>query len=1036
MRALRLTMNAFGPFKHKQHVDFTELGEESIFLITGPTGAGKTSIFDAMCFALYGRASGTDRDQDTLKSHFATPEETTYVEFEFMLRGKHYRIVRHPKQMKKKERGEGFKEEPTRADFYILQNGEKRLMASKIKEVNEMVEELLRLDYEQFRKMIMIPQGEFRRLISENSKEREEILQKIFRTYFYSELTDHFRSAAKGLESKINEFDWKITQEIENVQWEEPPEDEKLPAAVVKDLEVLIQKQKIAVEKTEEKHAELQAKTEQASDTYHKAQGVEELFREKSSLIEEQKGLTSKAVEIKDIEKQIELAQKALEVKPYERQLKERKEESVKLQKLVEQRGKLRKELEAKSNLMTEKYKEEREKESERESLKEQLKHNQQLRDKLDEYLNLKKQVKENEQSLRVKEEQKQQFTKKKNELEHQKEKMSEVMAEEREITKALYEEKQKLTDLERTLKNAERLFAEWRKLLDLRKHFDNLRKEARQEEKLRDSAKAKYEQVVEALQQNHAYHLAAQLTPGGFCPVCGSLEHPSLAEKPEEIPSNENIDQLKREYEKYEKLYLNKHEQMTTAKVRGTSQRELVESIKEESKDLKVEELTSEVIQEKLEKLRQNYQQTKSTVNSWQKKLAEVEETGEKLKEIEAQLATAIQQEEACVNELLKVKEGKVSLEAQVKYYESQYQFPEESALGMEQIVQHTKQKLKKALESWQSIQQQYQETSEHLQRAATEERESERQLKQAFGTLENKKIEHDQTLRHFGFSDEEDYQKALLEPGEIQKLKDQTDQYYRRKTAVEDRLQSLEDKIKDVSRPDLKRLYEAWQQVKQEALTVQQQVSEQLLQFKHNEKIYANLQQLIQQQEKVAKDYYDLAEISNLAKGDNPLRLSLERYVLASYLDEILLQANLRLDQMSDHRYQLIRSEQIAKRGAQSGLDLEVIDHHTGQTRSVRTLSGGEGFKASLSLALGMADVVQAHSGGVQLDTLFIDEGFGTLDEVSLEQAINCLRSLQDGNRMLGVISHVQQLKEEIPAKLQVYPSSSGSSVQFSFQ
>lgn len=154
-----------------------------------------------------------------------------------------------------------------------------------------------------------------------------------------------------------------------------------------------------------------------------------------------------------------------------------------------------------------------------------------------------------------------------------------------------------------------------------------------------------------------------------------------------------------------------------------------------------------------------------------------------------------------------------------------------------------------------------------------------------------------------------------------------------------------------------------------------------------------------------------------------------------MASFLDEILSQANIRLDRMTEYRYQLIRSGQVAKQGAQSGLDLEVLDHHTGQQRSVKTLSGGEGFKASLSLALGLADVVQAHAGGIQMDTLFIDEGFGTLDETSLQQAIDCLKDLQDSNRLLGIISHVPHLKDEIHAKLEITPSPRGSTLAFSF-
>src|SRR5690606_15485041 len=152
------------------------------------------------------------------------------------------------------------------------------------------------------------------------------------------------------------------------------------------------------------------------------------------------------------------------------------------------------------------------------------------------------------------------------------------------------------------------------------------------------------------------------------------------------------------------------------------------------------------------------------------------------------------------------------------------------------------------------------------------------------------------------------------------------------------------------------------------------------------------SNLVDVVNKIRELEEDYYIVGSLADLSSGNNALRLSFERYVLASFLDEILIQANIRLDRMTDHRYHFIRSGEVAKRGAQSGLDLEVMDHHTGITRSVRTLSGGEGFKAALSLALGLADVVQAHAGGVQLDTLFIDEGFGTLDEISLQQAIDC--------------------------------------------
>ena len=204
--------------------------------------------------------------------------------------------------------------------------------------------------------------------------------------------------------------------------------------------------------------------------------------------------------------------------------------------------------------------------------------------------------------------------------------------------------------------------------------------------------------------------------------------------------------------------------------------------------------------------------------------------------------------------------------------------------------------------------------------------------------------------------------------------------------------------------------------------------------LKIEHHKRVKTRLVELLNEKKELEADYFDVGELAKLARGDNPLRLSFERYVLSSFLDEILFQANIRLDQMTEHRYQLKRSDKTAKRGAQSGLDIEVIDYYTGMERSVKTLSGGEGFKAALSLALGMADVVQAHSGGVELDTLFIDERFGTLDELSLEQALQCLSDLQKGNRMLGIISHVSKLKEEIKAQLQIESSHTGSKVSLS--
>ncbi len=287
---------------------------------------------------------------------------------------------------------------------------------------------------------------------------------------------------------------------------------------------------------------------------------------------------------------------------------------------------------------------------------------------------------------------------------------------------------------------------------------------------------------------------------------------------------------------------------------------------------------------------------------------------------------------------------------------------------------------------------------------------------------------------LEKYGFPDIASYQNARLNEENMRKLEAEVIQFKEYYQFTNQRMEELEELLRGKTAPDLTLLREELNKLEVEKHTVMQRKQAIELEYQQLLKVKDKLIGLQSEYQKIANQYYDIGELADLARGgENSKKLSFERYVLATFLDEILLQANVRLDRMTDHRFQLLRSEELAKRGAQSGLDLEVLDHFTGRKRSVRTLSGGEGFKAALSLALGMADIIQSHAGGVQLDTLFIDEGFGTLDEVSLEQAIECLKDLQQDHRVIGVISHVSQLKEEIKAKLTIDSSNEGSIASF---
>ncbi|MFC7060387.1 AAA family ATPase [Halobacillus seohaensis] len=1038
MKALHLVLNAFGPFKQKQTIDFSQLGEESIFLVTGPTGAGKTTIFDAMCFALYGRASGTDRDQDTLKSHFAADTDTTYVDFSFMLRGKQYRIERMPKQWKKKERGEGYKEEPTRAQLYIMSNGEERLIASKIKEVNDTVEELLSLDYDQFRKMIMIPQGEFRKLISENSKEREDILQKIFHTHFFSQLSEHFKDLTKSLEKQMEQYQWKLDQEIEKIHWlpDEESTGEEDPQIIRNRLEKTLNEQSIRKKSEEEELSKLSKSTEEAQENYHKAKSIEDLFAEQEKLRNEQAELSNQQSHYNHLSEMIELAKQANEVKPVEQQVEERNRDVVKLEQDFLEQKQFRTKVEEEYKQLLASYEKESSKEEEREQLKEDVKRKEEMREKLDQLFKLQKQLNDMENKQSNIQDRLNKISKSKKEKQLEKENLTDLSSKEREITSQVYDTKEKLDDAKRSLDQTTRLKKEWETLQQLRTKYQTLKEEATTFFERKEKAKAQYDEAVEQLKQHRAYHLAIDLTTEQACPVCGSTNHPSVAEKPDGVKSNEEMDRLKKSYEHYEQKYTSKHEEMTTARAQGTSQKQLVDTLLNDLTEQIEGELSTEMILEAFTRIEKWITKLQETWEMTNKQLNKIHEATDTLAKLEDNLNQLIEQEEELNKHHNQLLQEKVAIQTQLENLKNTYAFDTMDAQEMADKVAEAEKAYQQATEKWEQVQKGFKVKSDQFQQARTKEEELNRYLDQTKKILEEKKKEFKETLDQFNFSSEETYRKALMKSDDISQSIERLNTYNQRKGIIQERLSELSVKLKEETRPALNQMLAIWEEQKQQTYQKQEVVNEMNMVFKQNTTVLSSIDKLMNEQKEFAHQYYDLAELSNLARGDNPLKLSLERYVLASYLDEILVQANIRFDQMSDHRYQLLRSDGVAKRGAQSGLDLEVIDHHTGQKRSVRTLSGGEGFKASLSLALGMADVVQSHAGGVQLETLFIDEGFGTLDEVSLEQAIGCLRSLQDGNRMLGIISHVSQLKEEIPAKLQIHSGQEGSSVEFTFQ
>ncbi|SHN18822.1 AAA family ATPase [Gracilibacillus kekensis] len=1031
MRALELELTAFGPYKNKQQIDFTQLGDEPIFLVTGPTGAGKTTIFDAICFSLYGKASGTERDQDAFRSHFAPLSELTTVTFTFELHQKKYRITRSPKQQKPKARGEGYTEEVASASLYREnENNQWELLVSKIKEVNETIEEMIGLDYEQFKKMIMIPQGEFRRLISENSKEREEVLQKIFRTYFYKDMTDKLKDKAKALKEQMEKLEWQYNQEKD-----------KLPEGYVdeeSEQEVNVQLENQLTELSEQREnlkADFNNVANQLSslqEKYYYQKQLVDYFNEYAQQIEKEKEFETGEQKINQLHRRLELAKTADKIKPVEDLLNTRKREWYELQtnyRKLESEKQNQQEMFEKAKLQ---YTEEKQNEKKREQQQFDLKEQKQLLSKLDNFQTTTNQLKNAKENIQQTETNLSTLEQKVTELEKAKEESYQIRDQIHQknevVQKAIYD----LDQLENKLDNVKELLAEFHYLLVLRKDYqqynkvvDKLNKETTHQKELCET--------LEQERKNHlASHLAQQIQEGDACPVCGSEQHPNLANFPKQATSDERIEKETRKLASLQEETKEMEMKVLQIKEQGEGKNQLVsrllKTIKLEKEQLSEDalsnlavSLTSEVYSKK---------QLKQT------QMSELEKLQRKLKQTEEMLTKL---------EPLKVEQKK--LQANYQQFSQEYhqldatytqlkaQLPNdfESVQAFQGKVARLEKEVQAAIQYWRDVQDYYEKALEQKNTTTTKSDEAKHYMIQAQQKFKEQEDKFKEVLDQYQFSSLESYQQAVLVNEQQKKIENEINYFYEQKHLVEDRLKRLKNEIKDATKPNLTIVEEAirTKTKEKEEITKQQQTNSIHLDQLMNS--IKRLKTIEQQMQEINDDYYHVGELADLAKGDNTARLSFERFVLSTFLDEILLQANIRLAQMSDHRYQLIRSDEIAKRGAQSGLDLEVLDHYTGKRRSVKTLSGGEGFKAALSLALGMADIVQAHAGGVQLDTLFIDEGFGTLDEISLEQAIKCLKDLQQDNRIIGVISHVAQLKEEIKAKLVVETSPNGSTASF---
>lgn len=1038
MRPIKLVLSAFGPYAKEEVIDFSLLNGKNIFLITGATGAGKTTIFDAISYALFGEASGSSRENDSLRSDFAASNRLTFVELDFELRGELYHIKRIPQQMKLKVKGEGFTHQGSEAEL-VLPDGKVRTGTGN---VTNKINELLGINKEQFKQIVMLPQGEFKKLLLADSKDREVIFRKIFGTYTYEKIQTLLNEKAKNLYKDLEKSKDRILMNVKNIKSEEPiiNGDDIEFNSVVNKIEKVLNEDKVRSKQIEEEVLKIREIIEKLQLEKVEAVNNNNLIKEKQR-VESMANEMEKQIENVNVQeiklKKIKKAKDVLFIEEELLKLIENKENKKKVnEELIRDIKLTESKLETAKNILLE----EEGKEDEKNKLIEFINSLNEKKPKILEFDEEVKKVAKLQIDIEkikdgVKGEQESLEKLKKSQIQYE-EKLNEVIEFEKKkiILEKDIEKKEKL------IHDVRNLYKAICKLKEYNKQYNNLKSEFKDKEIIFKNSKLDFEMKQEIYMKEQAGILASMLRDGEACPVCGSKEHPSPAKRMNNVPTEIELKDSQNKYENIQREYNELLINMAQIK----SSREAI---------------LSDVINKKLDEIGSGLSANVYHEGSEEEVLELGKELNSQIKKLNLELEhinIEISNKQNINKELLNIKDiiqkkEKIIIDLNDKYtnifallktgeekirsLEKEIPNDIKSTRELEKRILNLEEKLDIFNKSIKAARDKVNELSNILVSEKTKFEEGEKILSEVALNIEDKKQTINKKIYESGFVNHEEYDTLKEYVDKIDIIENKINEFREQFKSLVDRKNELVDKTKTLEIVDINDIENKIINEKNKEVMKNKEAKDIYSILTNNMSILKDIKAIYINVEEKEEKYKVIGNLSNLANGKKSPYISFERFVLASYFQEIIDSANLRLCKMTAGRFILKRKEDKGKGTAQQGLELEVFDNYTGKCRHVKTLSGGESFKASLSLALGLSDVVQANAGGISLDTIFIDEGFGTLDSESLDNAINSLIELQKGGRLVGIISHVPELKERIEAKLEIKSSVEGSSTEFSF-
>ncbi|MEJ7540843.1 exonuclease subunit SbcC [Staphylococcus intermedius] len=1005
MKPLKLHLQNFGPFLDET-IDFSRIQSNQLFLISGKTGSGKTMIFDGIVYALYGRASTEKREVKHLRSHFADATKPLTVTFEFEVSGHVYKVVREASFLKPGNKNET----KPKLEVYRYEAGQFELIESTIQAGERFILELLKLKQDQFRQLFVLPQGEFKEFLVSNSTDKQTILRTLFNTQLYDVLKNRLTDKTNHMKNEIDQIYTKIQSGWDELYTLDHPdllvekglksEQYDLMIAALPQFETIAQQQV----------SEVQREKQQVEKVLNSVNAAVERQLLRQQLSEQQQQLKvalnqfeARQPRIQQLETQLKLINESkVALKMYQNlqeieetlkaQQQEHQQQQTEIKKLEAQQVELQQALE--SHLLKE------DEMNQQAQYLERTRHFYQACDQLKDKSSRLTIIKETTQKLSQQ-----------NDLEIQK---LEAMDKDDLERQPNYEQKSQLQGEQATLVE---------KIATLRVAQNNAMIQARQQEQLQNETEALDRinaeiaqhqaniQVISDNEQQLLNHeqavmtLRATLNQNEPCPVCGQTVHV--------LETDADIEQIKKIQEANRAI----EQAITTLNE---------QKIKSEANISHTRARLAEI--------------GKVDFNEAHPKSAEAEQ-----KEIKQQLEVidqensriaAIQEEVSRINQVIDENKQQIQLLMKEQEYIQEHLEKFAAETGYNDIDT-----FKAVFSKMQSTVNQFNQDkttlTERRDQLATKLREKQYELKLRAHQIDERReqvktldVDIDEALKALNIQNRATLLEILQDSVHKDAYEEEVQTFYQEKQTVALKLQDVSQQLSKINVENIDAL-KAKQQEQREAFEdVQRRFNEYAFQATQNQKTAQKIKDEVAYLKNTLNEQLELFQLAEILKGKNAHNLTLENYVLMHYLEQILLKANQRLLSMTGQRYELVRNEKKGR--GFSGLEIEVFDYYSNQARHITSLSGGETFQASLALALGLSEVVQSEQGGIALDAMFIDEGFGTLDQETLETALDTLIQLQSSGRLVGIISHVSELKNRIPIILEVVSKNYQSTTQ----